>query len=228
MESTSTIGKFLEQIYNYGNCRIYMPCNYSQNCNQVLDFYVDGKGKMHITQLLEVFDRPYWDGIEPDNSAALRETVKVAKYSQSDLRHIIALLVYGSFYNSDNYLIISHSTPFIGDIKPVVNYIYNLVKSMLTLSNSELSRWVRSEENSIKNSLIHKGSIDNFGGLIEPSKALENIETMKNEVSKRLVNVESAWEELQESKTKEYIEASQKWDTLVQDTKEPIYTFTKK
>lgn len=227
MESISTIGKFLEQIYNYGNCKIYMPCSYNPNCNQVLDFYADGKGKLHIKQLLEVFDKPYWDGIEPDDSAALKETVNVVKYNQSDLRNIIALLVYGSFYNTDNYLILAHSTPFRGDIEPVVNYIYNVVKSMLTLSNSELSHWVRSDEKSIEKSLVNKGT-NNFREKIKPDQAIENIEIMRDEVSKRLVNIGLAWYELQKSKTYEYMEASQKWEALVRDTKEPSFTFTRK
>lgn len=57
----SVIGELVEKIYKYGNCNFYVQVP-NPNGAQGLSFVVDENGDLKVSQILEEYDGPFWDG----------------------------------------------------------------------------------------------------------------------------------------------------------------------
>lgn len=79
----SIIGEVVKNIYKYGNCKIYLPVQNPKGV-RAISFTIDKDGKLNISQFLESYDRPFWDGNKKREGAVLERSIEALKYKEKD------------------------------------------------------------------------------------------------------------------------------------------------
>lgn len=227
MASMSKIGELITNIHQYGNSKFYVQVQNPQSACAV-QFLVDENGVLNVTQIIESFDRPFWNGDKKNESANLKEAIEVVKYSEEDIPNVISTIVFSSFYKGRATLTYDE-IPSKVNTDMAVKKLYQMVYAMLQLSNADLTRWVLVGENGIENQLINKVSQNIVPEDVSSEQAIANIEVMRKEIINKLGEVISVWKNTQTIHSKEeYEEACKQWDSLYDDHAVPEFSISKK
>lgn len=227
MASMSTIGELITNIHQYGNSKFYVQVRNPKTACAV-KFLVDENGVLNVTQIIESFDKPFWDGDRKNESANLEETIEVVKYSEKDLPIVISTIVFSSFYQERATLTHDEISSKV-NTDMAVKKLYQIVYAMLQLSNADLTRWALSNENGIENQLINKASQNIVPEDVSSEQAIANIEVMGKEIRNKLEEIISVWKNTQTIHSEEeYESACKQWDSLYDDHAVLEFSISKK
>lgn len=134
----SLIAKLIEYLGKYGNCQIYLT-NENPNINRVLNFNFYKDFSIGVTDLLNDYNKPFWNGKEFDKTAiVLNSNILRSSYSYKNLYEYIAHIVRLSIMGVDNAYITYKNNVTNFDTKVEVDKICRIVYSMLYISNRQL------------------------------------------------------------------------------------------
>lgn len=138
------IGKLIDNIYKYGNCKIYMLPRDNSCANNVYDLVVDEKGNLKISITLEVYDKPYFNGAKFDETSVIKSSNKLFDLTDENLNMVIPKIVYASICNHNLGIVTNKIEAKNTDA--IVYKLCDSVNSMLNLSNEELTDIVLSDQ----------------------------------------------------------------------------------
>ncbi len=181
------IGKLIDNIYKYGNCKIYMLPRDNSCANNVYDLIVDENGNLKISVELEVYDKPYFDGEKFDKTAVIKSSNKLFDLTDENINMVLPKVVYASICNHKLGIVTNKDKAKNTDM--IVYKLCDLVNSMLNLSSSELSDMVISGQTLGETILINRSleiidheqyDVNTFSSLIE--KKATNISNQYNDI----------------------------------------------
>lgn len=207
IHSISILLKYLEK---YGNAKIYFPTS-NRNVNIMISFDFDNDGKLRVSQNHVIFDKPYFNGKNTFPYAKLKETIHIFDYNEKDYPVLIGQILHSSLYN--RILVETNRRREAPEIQEDITRLYQLASSMLCFDTNDFIMWVKSSDNGETNLLINKGlkhlKKDN------PNNKVMSLELKINTFLKKLNEVKSYWDNMQNAKSEEeYQNACKAWHEL--------------
>lgn len=179
----SLIGELVENIYKYGNCKFYMGGRqlHDSYVASVIEFLVDENGELSVINLIEHYDKNFWDGDKKSEDAVL-DNSRTNRFVRNDLISTISYVVCASLYNYKKQVALTHE-----DVTPKANTdmslarLYKIVYSMFQLSPHEIVN--RMGDESCTCALLQEKA-SRLVDIEEVSleQVISNIEIMKQEV----------------------------------------------
>ncbi|MEG1310219.1 MAG: hypothetical protein RSD06_05030 [Bacilli bacterium] len=206
------INNVIENIEKYGKCKIYFKNDYdNQIQNRLLNITVGEDGNLVFSDDLQVFDKPFWNGCEVDETAKIKETIQFVKLT--DLAQLTVLLLYCSFYDTQVLFSVKQKTTNVDTQKAVGDLKRTAIK-MLEFSTKDCVQMLLGGEKSFTNLLISKNSIASENEELT-DELNEMMQSRIEESFNRYSYVSNLWRIMNDAETKEQYEvACKKWDSL--------------
>lgn len=211
------INQLIDNISKYGNSKLYM-INSNEKLNTVLIFQVDDNGDIKVTAKIEEHDIPYWDGKTLNPKAKYKYSSCIQDYPDNRLHFNLSTVLYSDFYSCGVIMLADEKLTKV-NTENAVNKIYQIVNSMLQLSNRDLAHWVLGNCNSVENNLIvnaekHPAAYKT----LTTEEAIADINEQFIDVQKRLHAAYTVYHEYENAPTeKERDKALEKWDAIYYD-----------
>lgn len=207
MHSISLILKYLEK---YGYAKVYFP-TYNQNVNLMISFAFDNDGRLQVSQNHVIFDKSYFNGKNTFKDAKLKENIHILDYSEKDYPVLIGQILHSSLYN--RVLVETNRRRTAPKNQEDITHLYQLTSSMLNLDTNDFIMWVKIGDDGETNLLINKGlkhlEKDN------PDDKVMSLELKINTFLKKLNEVKSYWDNMQNARNEEeYQNACKAWNEL--------------
>ncbi len=148
----SIIGELVENIYKYGNCKLYTERCYSKEVD-VIEFIVTEDGLIKTIPKIEYYDEYFWDdnkNVDKKNiNATLIESVEIDCYNNSELVSAISYAIHtGLYVNKNRKMLTFEETVPKGNTDKAVRYLYQIIYSMFQISPDEILNWEGNKEHS--------------------------------------------------------------------------------
>ena len=206
MHVASLLLKYLE---NYGNAKIYFKTE-NPFIYTMINFVINDKGKLDISQNYVIFDKPYSD----KEAKNIKETIHINDYDSKNITILMAQILHSSIYDN---IFIETDKKSKGEetCRSVYSYLlYQFMNDMLNLDTSDFMMWVKLESSGQINLLLNK-HLFNKREKDNPKDVAASLELKIKKFLEKLSIVKTSWDKMQNARNEaEYKKAYEEWHEL--------------
>lgn len=222
----SIIGELAENIYKYGNCKLYDERCYLWEV-YVIEFFVDEDGALKVIPKIECYDEKFWDGDKKNVNATLKETKEIVFDENNELPNAISYIIHTGLYINKKRKMITYE-----DVSPKANTnmalrnLYQIIYSMFQISPHEILNWGGNIEYSAHMLTRGRNAFSFNIEEVNSLQAIKNIDVMMKKIDSMVSNINNIREK--------YYYCQREWENTkyygyrtTMDVKDAMYYKTK-